>query len=74
VARTADAHEVDFQDDPVVVDVSVSPATVQITMTAADPRDPAKGRFVTVAFPREALAAALAAASARAVPDGELGL
>jgi len=27
-------HEVDFKDDPVVVDVSMSSATVQITMTA----------------------------------------
>jgi hypothetical protein len=28
-------HEVDFNDEPVVVDVSMSAATVQITMTAA---------------------------------------
>ena len=27
-------HEVDFKDDPVFVDVSMSSATVQITMTA----------------------------------------
>ena len=32
-------HEVDFKDDPVFVDVSMSAATVQITMTAADPGD-----------------------------------
>ena len=35
-------HEVDFKDDPVFVDVPMSAATVQITMTAADPGDPAK--------------------------------
>jgi len=29
-------HEVDFKDDPVFVDVSMSAATVQITMIAAD--------------------------------------
>jgi hypothetical protein len=57
-------HEVDFNDDPVIVDVSMSAATVQITMTAADPGDPAKGRYVTVALPRDALAAAMAAAAA----------
>ena len=42
-------HEVDFKDDPVFVDVSMSSATVQITMTAADPGDAAKGRFITAA-------------------------
>jgi hypothetical protein len=56
-------HEVDFNDDPVIVDVSMSAATVQITMTATDPGDPAKGRYVTVALPRDALAAAMAAAA-----------
>ena len=64
-------HEVDFGDDPVTVDVAMSAATVQITMTAADPGDPAKGRFVTVAIPRDALAAAMAAAAARPIADGE---
>jgi hypothetical protein len=67
-------HEVDFEDDPVIVDVSMSPTIVQITMTAADPGDPAKGRYMTVAVPRAALAAAKASASARPVADGELGL
>jgi len=33
-------HEVDFEDDPVFVDVSMSTTTVQITMTAADPAIP----------------------------------
>ena len=64
-------HEVDFGDDPVTVDVAMSDATVQITMTAADPGDPAKGRFVTVAIPRDALAAAMAAAAARPNADDE---
>jgi hypothetical protein len=67
-------HEVDFEDDPVIVNVSMSPTTVQITMTAADPGDPAKGRYVTVALPRDALTAAMASASARSVAEGELGL
>ncbi len=67
-------HEVDFGDDPVTVNVAMSDATVQITMTAADPGDPANGRFVTVAIPRDALAAAMAAAAARPIADGELRL
>ncbi len=67
-------HEVDFGDDPVTVDVAMSATTVQITTTAADPGDPAKGRFVTVAIPRDALAVAMAAAAARPIADGELGL
>jgi len=67
-------HEVDFQDDPVVIDVSMSTATVQITMTAADPGDPAKGRYVTIALPRDVLAAAMAAASARPIANNKLGL
>jgi hypothetical protein len=67
-------HEVDFGDDPVTVDVAMSAATVQITMTAADSGDPAKGRFVTVAFPRDALAAAMVAAAARPMADGDLRL
>jgi hypothetical protein len=58
-------HEVDFGDDPITIDVAMSPTTVQVTMTAADPGDPTRGRFVTVAVPRDALAAAMAAAAAR---------
>ena len=56
-------HEVEFGDDPVTIDVAMSATTVQITMTAADPGDPAKGGFVTVAIPRDALAAAMAVAA-----------
>jgi len=66
-------HEVDFNEDPVIVKVSMSAATVQITMTAADPGDPTKGRYVTVALPRDALAAAMAAAAARLGRSVELG-
>src|SRR3954453_18147668 len=47
-------HEVDFGDDPVTIDVAMSPTTVQVTMAAADPGDPARSRFVTVALPRGA--------------------
>lgn len=67
-------HEVDFQDDPVIVDVAMSPQTVQITMTAASPSDPNNTRYVTVALPRDALASAMASASARPIADGQLGL
>jgi len=43
-------------------------------MTAADPGDPTKGRYVTVALPRDALApAAMAAAAARLGRSVELG-
>ncbi len=63
--RNGRRHEVDFEDDPVIVDVSMSATTVQITMTAADPGDPVKGRYITVALPRDALLAAIAAANAR---------
>jgi hypothetical protein len=53
-------HEVDFNEDPVIVDVSIGATTIQITMTAGDPGDPVKGRYVTVALPRDALTAAMA--------------
>ncbi len=67
-------HEVDFGDDPVTIDVAMSPTTVQVTMTAVDPGDPARCRFVTAALPRDALAAAMAAAAARPMAHDELGL
>jgi hypothetical protein len=67
-------HEVDFKDDPVIVDVSMSASVVQITMRAADCYDLAKGRYVTVALPRDALAAAFAAAAGRAGVSAEFGL
>jgi hypothetical protein len=67
-------HDVDFHDDPVTVDVSMSATTVQITMTAAGVSDLSKSRYVTVALPRDALAAAMAAAAARPGLNTELGL
>jgi hypothetical protein len=54
------------------VKVAMNAAMVQITMMAAEPSDPVKGRYVTVSLPRDALAAAMAAAAAR--PDAERGL
>jgi hypothetical protein len=66
-------HEVDFNDDPVIVDVSISVTTVQITMTAADPGDPIKGRYVTVALPRDALTAAMASAAPRPSVNAKRG-
>jgi hypothetical protein len=67
-------HEVDFQDDPVTVDVAMSATTVQITMTAAGSSDLSRSRYVTVALPRDALAAAMAAAAAGTSVNAELGL
>ena len=63
-------HEVDFRDDPVTVDVAMSTTTVQITMTAAGSSDLARSRYVTVALPRNAMAAAAASTGVNA----ELGL
>jgi hypothetical protein len=67
-------HEVDFNEDPVVVDVAMSATTVQITMTAADCSDLSRGRYVTVALPRNALASAMASAAARRGLNTELAL
>ena len=53
-------HEVDFGDDPVVVDVTMSDVTVQITMTASGDPGSDRGRFVTVTVPREQLVASMA--------------
>jgi hypothetical protein len=53
-------HEVEFGDDPVVVDVAMSDVTVQITMTASGDPGFDRGRFVTVTVPREQLVAAMA--------------
>jgi hypothetical protein len=64
-------HEVDFGDDPVVVNVAMSDITVQITMTAPGDPDPNRARFVTVTVPREQLVAAMAeAVNRRSKPGG----
>lgn len=56
-------HEVDFGDDPVMLDVAASEATVPITLEAADDLGPSgRRRFVTLAVPREELITALRAA------------
>jgi hypothetical protein len=68
-------HEVDFGDDPVVVEVSMSDITVQITMTAPGDLDPDRARFVTVTVPREQLVAAMAeAVNRRSIPGGVTGI
>src|SRR3954471_5429089 len=68
-------HEVDFGDDPVVVEVSMSDITVQITMTAPGDLDPDRARFVTVTVPREQLVAAMAeAVNRRSKPGGVTGI
>lgn len=66
-------HEDDFQADPVSVDVSMGAVTVQITMTAADPCVQAKARYVTIALPRDAFFAAMAATSAQKTAEGKAG-
>jgi hypothetical protein len=53
-------HEVEFGDDPSVVDVAMSYVTVQITMTASGDPGSDRGRFVTVTVPRDQLVAAMA--------------
>jgi hypothetical protein len=53
-------HEVEFGDDPSVVDVTMSDVTAQITMTASGDPDSDRGRFVTVTVPRKQLVTAMA--------------
>ena len=67
-------HQVDFGDGPVVVDVSVGSATVQITMTDPEVSDLTRSRYVTVAVPRTALAEAMAQATARERSSADHGL
>ena len=55
-------HEVEFGDDPVVVDVAMSDITVQITITASGDPGSDLGRFVTFTIPREQLVTAMAEA------------
>jgi hypothetical protein len=65
-------HEVDFSDDPVVVNVAMSDMTVQITMTAPDDHNPDRARFVTVTVPREQLVAVMAEAVNRRSKPGDV--
>ena len=67
-------HEVDFNGDPIIVDVAMSTTTVRITMTATDPGDTGKGCCVTVALPRDALRSATAEAATRSGLNAELEL
>ena len=68
-------HEVDFGDDPVVVNVAMSDITVQITMTAPGDLNPDRAQFVTVTVPREQLVAAMAeAVNRRSKPSGVTGI
>ena len=64
-------HEVDFGNDPVVVEVSMSDITVQITMTAPGDLNPDRARFVTVTVPREQLVAAMAESVNRRFKKGD---
>jgi hypothetical protein len=64
-------HEVDFGDDPVVVDVAMSDVTVQITMTASSDPGSSCERFVTVTVPREQLVAAMAESVNRRFKKGD---
>jgi hypothetical protein len=64
-------HEVDFGDDPIVVDVAMSDITVQITMSASSDPGVSHGRFVTVTVPREQLVAAMAESVNRRFKKGD---
>src|SRR4051812_30808955 len=64
-------HEVDFGDDPVVVEVWMSGITFKITMTAPGAPDPVGARLVPVPVPGEQLVAAMAeAVNRRSKPGG----
>ena len=53
-------HEVDFGDDPIVIDVIASTLTVQITVHGVEKGvAPERRRFATIALPREQFMAAL---------------
>jgi hypothetical protein len=65
-------HEVDFGDDPVVVNVAMTDITVQITMTAPGDLNPDQARSVTVTVPREQLVAAMAEAVNRRSKPGDV--
>ena len=65
-------HEVDFGDDPVAVEVSMSDITVQITMTVPGDSIPDRARFVTVTVPREQLVTAMAEAVNRRSKTGDV--
>jgi hypothetical protein len=65
-------HEVDFGDDPVVVNVAMSDITVQITMTVLGDPDPVRAQFVTVTVPWEQLVAAMAEAVNRRSKTGDV--
>ena len=68
-------HEVDFDDDPVAIEVAISPAMVQVTMTAADPGDPAREAASSpLPSPVTRWPQPWAAAAARPTAHGELGL
>ena len=68
-------HEVDFGDDPVVVNVAMSDITVQITLTPSDDLNSDQAQFVTVTVPREQLVAAVAeAVNRRSKPGGVTGI
>ena len=52
-------HEVDFGDDPIVIDVIASTLTVQITVHGVEKGvAPERRRFATIALPREQFMAA----------------
>ena len=74
ILRSANGRrqEVDFGDDPVVVDVAMSDLTVQVTMTASGDPGSDRRRFVTITVPREQLVTAMAKSVNRRLKKGEL--
>lgn len=53
-------HEVDFEDDPITIEVGISDAVVEIIVEASeDLAPPHKRRYAMLSVPREELMAAL---------------
>ena len=53
-------HEVDFKDDPITIEISMSDAVVEIVVEAPEDLAPShKRRFAMLSVPREELMAAL---------------
>ena len=70
-------HEVGFGDDPIVIDVTASALTIQITVEAVkDGVAPERRRFATIALPRPEFMTALGAGlrGAGTKSKGQIGL
>jgi len=58
--RNGRRHDVDFEDDPITIEIGMNDAVVEIVVEAPqDPAPPHKRRFAMLSVPREELMAAL---------------